>query len=58
MASDGEMIKFNLWVFDSNDYDENGNYACVKADQVEWYKAKSDELKKANASCNVCIDCI
>lgn len=48
MSSDGESVKFNLWVFDSNDYDENGNYACVKADQVEWYKAKSDELKEAN----------
>ena len=48
MSSDGEKVKFNLWVFDSNDYDENGNYACVKADQVEWYKTKSDELKKAN----------
>lgn len=48
MSSDGAKIKFNLWVFDSNDYDENGNYACVKADQVEWYKAKSDELKAAN----------
>lgn len=48
MSSDGEKIKFNVWVFDSNDYDENGNYACVKADQVEWYKAKSDELAAAN----------
>jgi hypothetical protein len=48
MSSDGEKVKFNLWVFDSNDYDANGNYACVKADQVEWYKAKSDELAAAN----------
>ncbi len=48
MSSDGLKVKFNLWVFDSNDYDENGHYACVKADQVEWYKAKSDELKAAN----------
>lgn len=48
MSSDGTKVKFNLWVFDSNDYDENGHYACVKADQVEWYKAKSDELKAAN----------
>ncbi len=48
MSSDGERVKFSLWVFDSNDYDANGNYACVKADQVEWYKAKSDELKAAN----------
>ncbi len=48
MSSDGEKVAFNLWVFDSNDYDANGNYACVQADQVEWYKAKSDELKAAN----------
>lgn len=48
MSSDGEKVKFNIWVFDSNDYDENGHYSCVQADQVEWYKAKSDELKAAN----------
>ena len=48
MSSDGENVKFNVWVFDSNDYDENGNYACVKVDQIEWYKAKSDELAAAN----------
>lgn len=48
MSSDGEKVKFNLWVFDSNDYDEEGNYSCVQADQVEWYKKKSDELKAAN----------
>ena len=48
MSSDGEKVKFNVWVFDSNDYDEDGNYSCVQADQVEWYKAKSDELKAAN----------
>ena len=41
-------MKFNLWVFDSNDYDDEGNYSCVQADQVEWYKKKSDELKAAN----------
>ena len=48
MSSDGEKVKFNLWVFDSNDYDDEGNYSCVQADQVEWYKKKSDELKAAN----------
>ena len=48
MSSDGEKVKFNLWVFDSNDYDSEGNYSCVQADQVEWYKAKSDELRAAN----------
>lgn len=48
MSSDGSKVKFNVWVFDSNDYDGNGNYGNVKADQVEWYKQKSDELKAAN----------
>ncbi len=48
MSSDGTKVKFNVWVFDSNDYDEKGNYSCVQADQVEWYKVKSDELKAAN----------
>ena len=48
LSSDGEKVKFNLWVFDSNDYDSNGEYGCVKADQVEWYKNTSDALKEAN----------
>lgn len=48
MSSDGSKVKFNVWVFDSNDYDGNGHYGNVKADQVEWYKQKSDELKTAN----------
>ena len=48
MSSDGTKVKFNIWVFDSNDYDENGKYSCVQTDQIEWYKAKSDELAAAN----------
>ncbi len=48
MSSDGEKVKFNLWVFDSNDYDKDGHYGCVQADQVEWYKKTSDKLKAAN----------
>lgn len=48
MSSDGQKLKFNLWVFDSNDYDKEGHYGCVQADQVEWYKNTSDELKAAN----------
>lgn len=48
MSSDGKKVKFNLWVFDSGDYDDEGHYACVRADQVEWYKAKSDELASLN----------
>ncbi len=48
MSSDASKVKFNIWVFDSNDYDENGHYSCVQTDQIEWYKAKSDELMAAN----------
>ena len=48
LSSDGEKVKFNLWVFDSGDYDEEGRYSCVKPDQVEWYKQVSDKLMKAN----------
>lgn len=47
-SSDGTRIKFNLWVFDSGDYDGEGHYGCVQADQVEWYKATSDMLTAAN----------
>ena len=45
LSSDGEKVKFNLWVFDSGDYDEEGRYSCVKPDQIEWYKETSDKLK-------------
>ena len=48
LSSDGEKVKFNLWVFDSGDYDEEGRYSCVKPDQVEWYKQVSDKLKAEN----------
>ena len=48
LASDSEKVKFNLWVFDSGDYDAEGRYSCVQTDQVEWYKETSDKLKKEN----------
>lgn len=48
LSSDGEKVKFNLWVFDSGDYDEEGRYSCVKPDQIEWYKETSDKLKAEN----------
>ena len=48
LSSDGERVKFNLWVFDSGDYDEEGRYSCVQADQVEWYKQTSDKLREEN----------
>ncbi len=48
LSSDGEKVKFNLWVFDSGDYDEQERYSCVKPDQIEWYKQVSDKLKAEN----------
>lgn len=48
LSSDGEKVKFNLWVFDSGDYDDEGCYSCVQPDQIEWYKKTSDKLKKEN----------
>ncbi|MBQ5825484.1 MAG: metallophosphoesterase [Clostridia bacterium] len=48
LSSDGSLVVFNLWIFDSNDYDDEGHYGCVLPDQVEWYKRRSDELKNAN----------
>ena len=48
LSSDSEGVKFNLWVFDSGDYDEEGRYNCVKADQVDWYKSTSEKLAVDN----------
>lgn len=48
LSSDNENVKFNLWVFDSGDYDEEGRYSCVKPDQIEWYKQTSDNLIAEN----------
>lgn len=53
LSSDGTKVAYNLWMFDSGDYvyNEDGSkkcYDCVRADQIEWYKNKSNELKAAN----------
>ena len=50
-SSDGEKIRFNLWMFDSNTYaeDENGNrigYDSVRTDQIEWYNETYADLKE------------
>ena len=42
-------MAYNLWMFDSNTYDEElGGYDYVHDDQVEWYIAESNKLKAAN----------
>ena len=50
-STDGKSTAFNVYVFDSNNKAPDGvitGYEGVRANQVEWYKAKSNELKVAN----------
>lgn len=37
---------FNLWVFDSGDYDDEGHYANVAEDQVAWYRETSAAIER------------
>lgn len=50
LASDSDKVKFNIWVFDSGDYDEDEprHYDRVRTEQIEWYKETSAKLKKEN----------
>ena len=50
LASDSDKVNFNLWVFDSGDYDEDEprHYDRVRTEQIEWYKNTSAQLKKEN----------
>lgn len=48
LSSKSDEVKFNLWVFDSGDYDGEGHYANVAEDQVEWYKTRSAEIENQN----------
>ncbi len=48
LSADGKEMKYNLWVFDSGDYDDEGHYGCVSAEDVEWYKKKSEQIAKEN----------
>lgn len=48
LGSKDDTVKFNLWVFDSGDYDGEGHYANVSEDQVEWYVQKSKQLEQDN----------
>ena len=46
LSSNGSEMKYNLWVLDSGDYDDQGHYGCMSAEDVEWYKQKSDLITK------------
>ena len=47
-STDDSKVVFNCWLFDSGNRDADGEYDHVKQDQLDWYKAKSAELKAAN----------
>lgn len=48
-SKNSSKMAYNLWMFDSNTYDEElGGYDYVHDDQVEWYVNKSNEIKAAN----------
>ena len=50
-SAESDQVLFNIWCIDSGNYnpdEEYGGYGYVLPEQVEWYKAKSDELKAAN----------
>lgn len=49
-SSDGSRPVFNIYVMDTNNKntEAGGKWDGIHADQVEWYKAKSDELKELN----------
>ncbi|MBQ8183992.1 MAG: metallophosphoesterase [Clostridia bacterium] len=48
LSDNGTKTAFNLWVFDSGDYDDEGHYGCVSKEAVDWYREKSDEITKEN----------
>ncbi len=51
-SKDGSKIAYNIYCFDSGDRavtdGVDKGYDSVHADQIEWYKAKSEELRNGN----------
>ncbi len=46
-GSDGESVAFNIYMMDTNNT-ANGGYTGIYKEQLDWYNAKSAELKAAN----------
>ncbi len=46
--SKGSKMVYNLWMFDSNMYNEKGNYDHIHEDQLQWYVDASNTLKAQN----------
>ncbi len=48
MSSDGERTVFNIYMMNTHNKAESGGYAGVTAEEVQWYKQTSAELKAEN----------
>ena len=46
-SADASKVAYNLWMIDSNMYDDDG-YDHVHQDQLDWYVKTSNELKEQN----------
>lgn len=50
-SDDDSKTAFNLWLFDSQEYNEEndlGGYGCVQKDQIEWYVKTERALAEEN----------
>lgn len=50
-SEDDSKTAFNLWMFDSQEYNEEndlGGYGCVQKDQIEWYEKTEKALAEEN----------
>lgn len=49
-ASNGEKMKYNIWMLDSAGSDENGKpiFSRVQPETIEWYESKSRQLRLEN----------
>ncbi len=50
-SADSNDVAYNIWCMDSGNYNPDekiGGYGYVMPEQLDWYTAKSNELKEAN----------
>ena len=47
-GSDGKTVAFNIYMMDTNNTNGTASYTGIYQNQLDWYNAKSAELKAAN----------
>ncbi len=50
---DEKNVAFGVFIADSGDYDDNGDYDHVEADQIAWYQSESARLATLSKDGNV-----